>query len=93
MHLQAGTMDTLIDRLPGWPDNIVRSSDGKNFWLCLVLPDLPLVSSGQEQYAAEMSCGMRQTDAGNAAPDPWLARLQLIFCKCRCTKCFPSLGC
>ncbi|EFN57394.1 hypothetical protein CHLNCDRAFT_20987 [Chlorella variabilis] len=40
---KAGTMDTLIDRLPGWPDNIVRSSDGKNFWLCLVLPDLPLV--------------------------------------------------
>ncbi len=40
--LQAGTLDTLIDRLPGWPDNINRSSDG-NFWLALVVPDVPLV--------------------------------------------------
>lgn len=40
---QAGTLDTLIDRLPGWPDNINRSADG-NFWLALVLPDVPLVT-------------------------------------------------
>ncbi|KAL4859800.1 Adipocyte plasma membrane-associated protein [Chlorella vulgaris] len=39
---KAGSMDTLIDRLPGWPDNIVESSNG-GFWLCLVLPDMPLV--------------------------------------------------
>lgn len=38
---KAGTLDTLIDRLPGWPDNINRSADG-NFWLALVLPDVPL---------------------------------------------------
>lgn len=41
---QAGTLDTLIDSLPGWPDNIVRASDG-NFWLCLVASDSPLVSA------------------------------------------------
>lgn len=41
--LQAGTRDVLIDRLPGFPDNITRASDG-NFWLALVIPDVPLVS-------------------------------------------------
>ncbi|PSC75234.1 strictosidine synthase [Micractinium conductrix] len=39
---KAGTLDPvpLIDRLPGWPDNICQAGDG-NFWLCLVLPDMP----------------------------------------------------
>ena len=32
----------LIDRLPGFPDNITPSADG-NFWLALVVPDAPLV--------------------------------------------------
>ena len=39
---QAGTKDVLIDRLPGFPDNITPSADG-NFWLALVVPDAPLV--------------------------------------------------
>ena len=33
----------LLNRLPGFPDNIVRCADGVNFWLCLVVPDLPIV--------------------------------------------------
>jgi len=41
---QAGTLDTLIDGLPGFPDNINHSSDG-SFWLALVVPDVPLVRS------------------------------------------------
>lgn len=40
--LQAGTLDTLIEGLPGFPDNINRGSDG-SFWLALVIPDIPLV--------------------------------------------------
>ncbi|PRW58948.1 strictosidine synthase [Chlorella sorokiniana] len=38
---KAGTLDTLIDGLPGFPDNINRGSDG-SFWLAIVIPDVPL---------------------------------------------------
>lgn len=34
---KAGTVDTLIDRLPGFPDGITRASDG-NFWVALIVP-------------------------------------------------------
>ena len=39
--LQAGTTELLISGLPGFPDGISRSSDG-NFWLSLVLPNVPI---------------------------------------------------
>jgi sugar lactone lactonase YvrE len=39
---KAGQTDVLIDSLPGFPDNISRSSDGC-FWVCLVAPDSPLL--------------------------------------------------
>jgi sugar lactone lactonase YvrE len=37
-----GTVDTLIDGLPGAPDGITASSDG-NFWLCLIVPASPVL--------------------------------------------------
>ena len=39
--MQAGTTDTLVEGLPGFPDGISRSSDG-NFWLALITPNLPI---------------------------------------------------
>ena len=39
---RAGTTSVLIDRLPGFPDGISKSSDG-NYWLCLVAPLSPLL--------------------------------------------------
>lgn len=38
---KAGQTDTFIDRLPGYPDNIVR--DGDQFWVGLVSPRLPVL--------------------------------------------------
>lgn len=63
--LQAGTLDTLIDRLPGWPDNINRSPDG-NFWLALVLPDVPLVTPLLPLACALPEPCLRRTCAGMA---------------------------
>jgi sugar lactone lactonase YvrE len=39
---KAGTVDTLIDRLPGFPDGVTRGDDG-NFWVCIVAPPAPLL--------------------------------------------------
>ena len=36
--LQAGTPQTVFDKLPGFPDGISRASDGKSFWLSIVNP-------------------------------------------------------
>lgn len=38
---KAGTVDVLVDRLPGFPDGIDRSSDG-GFWISLVAPVSPV---------------------------------------------------
>ena len=78
---QAGTLDPvpLIDRLPGWPDNICQAGDG-NFWLCLVLPDMPAVGAPGKggPHAGPTGCawhsfwagGMRLHLLGAAARDP-----------------------
>eukprot|EP01047_Picozoa_sp_COSAG01_P041853 COSAG01_NODE_3619_length_5862_cov_3.208745_1_plen_394_part_00 len=39
-----GTTATLVDKLPGFPDGISRSSDG-NYWVCLVAPLSPLLAT------------------------------------------------
>ncbi len=42
MYAQAGSVDTLIDGLPGFPDGISRAADG-NFWLAVLTPRIPVV--------------------------------------------------
>eukprot|EP00808_Paulinella_micropora_P025102 g81101.t1 len=37
-----GTSTVLVDKLPGFPDGISKSSDG-NYWLCLVAPLSPAI--------------------------------------------------
>lgn len=39
---KAGTTDTLIDNLPGFPDGVSRSSTG-DFWIAIVAPRSPIV--------------------------------------------------
>lgn len=39
-----GESDTLVDKLPGFPDGITKSSDG-NYWLALVSPLSPLLKT------------------------------------------------
>ena len=38
MRVQAGRREVLVDRLPGFPDGITRSKDGRSFWVGLVAP-------------------------------------------------------
>jgi hypothetical protein len=40
----AGTTTILIDKLPGFPDGVTRSSDG-NYWVSLVAPLSPLLTA------------------------------------------------
>jgi hypothetical protein len=35
---RAGTTETLIDRLPGFPDGVSLAADGHSFWVALVAP-------------------------------------------------------
>ncbi len=41
---KAGSSEVLIDRLPGFPDNIVRGRDGR-YWVGLVSPRLPILDN------------------------------------------------
>lgn len=43
---KAGTLEVLIDELPGIPDNISRSKDG-NYWVALMSPGVPLAKYTQ----------------------------------------------
>lgn len=38
-----GETEIWIPSLPGFPDNICRSSDGRTYWVCIVAPDVPLL--------------------------------------------------
>ena len=40
---QQGQSETWIEKLPGFPDGITKSADGKNYWLSLVSPLSPLL--------------------------------------------------
>ena len=40
-----GQSETLIERLPGFPDGITKSADGENYWLALVSPVSPLIKT------------------------------------------------
>ena len=42
----AGTSETIINYLPGFPDGISKATDGSNaYWVCLVSPISPLLSA------------------------------------------------
>lgn len=43
--MQAGTRDTLIDSLPGFPDGLSRSRDGQGFWVSVVMPKIVLAKA------------------------------------------------
>jgi sugar lactone lactonase YvrE len=38
-----GETEVWIPSLPGFPDNICRSYDGRTYWVCIVAPDLPIL--------------------------------------------------
>lgn len=45
MQRQAGTREVLIHKLPGFPDGITRTKDGKGFWISLVMPKIILLKA------------------------------------------------
>lgn len=36
--MQAGRREVILDALPGFPDGVSRSADGKSFWVGVVTP-------------------------------------------------------
>lgn len=46
---KVGTVDVLVDRLPGFPDGVDRASDG-GFWVSLVAPLSPLYSKLSNKF-------------------------------------------
>ena len=43
---KAGTSETIINNLPGFPDGISKTTDGSGaYWLCLVSPISPLIAA------------------------------------------------
>lgn len=62
---KAGTVEVVVDRLPGYPDNINRASDG-SYW-CAIM--------GMRSPALDVALGMpsfRRRMARRIAPDQWL---------------------
>ncbi|MBX6323418.1 MAG: SMP-30/gluconolactonase/LRE family protein [Rhodospirillaceae bacterium] len=62
---KAGTVETVLPNLPGYPDNINRASDG-SYWLALVGMRTPSLD-----LALRMP-GFRRRMARRVAPDEWL---------------------
>lgn len=62
---KAGTLERLVDRLPGYPDNINRASDG-TYWAALMGMRSPALD-----VALRMP-GFRKRMARRIAPDQWL---------------------
>ncbi len=62
---KAGTVETVIPNLPGYPDNINRASDG-NYWLALVGMRTPSLDLALKMPA------FRRRMARRVAPDEWL---------------------
>lgn len=62
---KAGTMERLLDRLPGYPDNINRASDG-TYWAAIMGMRSPALD-----VALRMP-GFRKRMARRIAPDQWL---------------------
>lgn len=88
--LQAGTLDTLIERLPGFPDNINRGSDG-SFWLALVIPDVPLVRARRVcmhgragAFGIHVAAGASSCDQGSLPSAQSAQQAGLACCADRC---------
>lgn len=62
---KAGTLEVLVDNLPGYPDNINRASDG-NYWLALVGIRSPVYD------LAMADPGFRVRMVKQIPPDEWL---------------------
>ena len=55
--VQAGKVETLIDRLPGHPDGISRAADG-GFYIAIVAPKQPVLQARVSGTATNLFIGI-----------------------------------
>jgi hypothetical protein len=73
---QRGRREVFIDNLPGFPDGITRSLDGKSFYISLVAPLSPIFSTGSSLMQSPLSRWVAAWILVNFSP--WLASVGVL---------------